>query len=307
MYSKLMKVSRGFKLVYIGLLLMVASIVVVIVAAGLVGAAVAAGRIGLGSMALFVIIVGGLLSLAGTITSLIGKIFCLAIPERAGPAKQLIAISIAMEVIGMVLGNLNLLGNVAHLDFGPMVSQILTMGGALLNMSATALFLLFTKYAAQFVRREDLADTAMSVLWLFVTAIGSFFVGIVVMVVMAIAGGAAGAAAGGVKGAAGGAMIGVCLGGIVFLTGGIFWLIGLIRFIVLMMEMSNVVARYAGNIRRTKRSKPKRREDDDDMDDEDDDERDEDNRPRNRRKRKRWDEDDEDDDDDYPRRHRVDR
>ncbi|HEV3438996.1 MAG TPA: hypothetical protein VG122_16640 [Gemmata sp.] len=304
MYAKLMKVSRGFKLVYIGLLLIVASIVGVFIAVALVGAAVAAGRIGLGFMAVFVLIVGGLLSFAGTITSLIGKIFCLAIPERAGPAKQLIAISIALEVVGMVLGNLNLLGSLAHLDYGPMVSQILTMGGALLNMSATALFLLFTKYAAQFIHREDLADTALSVLWLFVTAIGFFIVGIVVMVIMAIAGGAAGAAAGGIKGAAGGAMVGVCIGGIVLLTGGIFWLIGLIRFIVLMTEMSNVVARYAGNIRRTKRSKPKRREEEDDEGDDSDD--DDDDRPRNRRKRKRWD-DDEDDDDDYPHRHRIDR
>jgi hypothetical protein len=296
MRDQLMKVSRGFKLVYIGLLLVIVAIIGIFVAALLFAVAIAGRRLGVGFMGIALIISMLLLSWAGSITSLIGKVFCLAIPPRAGPAKQLIAVSIALEVVGQALSSLNMLGTIAHLNLDPTISQILSMGGAMLSMSSTVLFLLFTKYAARFIRREDLADTAMSILWLFVTTIGCFLVGTVVMVVMTVVGVAGGAGVGG-------ATVGACFGGLIMLTGLIFALIALIRFISLMKEMNEVVARYAGNIRRTKRTKPKRREpeyededddedeDEDDEDEDDEDEDDEDDRRRRRRRNRRFDRD----------------
>lgn len=293
MYAQLMRVSRGFRLVYIGLLMVVGAIALIAGAVCLIIAAAANARPGFGLFGVFITVVAGLLSLAGVITSLIGKLFCLSIPDRAGPAKQLIIVSVAMELIGTALGNVDLFIAVAHEEIDPLLAMIFPMGGALLNMGSTALFLIFTKYVAQFVNREDLGDTAMSVLWLFAGAIGFFIIGITAMIILALAGAAIVGTGGGLKAAAGGALIGSCLGGIAVLTGGIIWLIGLIRFIVLMTEMSNVVDQYARSIKRPKRTRRKK-----EKDEEDEDEEEEDDRPRGRSMRGRWDIGD----DDRPRR-----
>jgi hypothetical protein len=303
-FKQLMKVARGFKLVHIGVTMVVAGLIGFIVSVFMfffAGAAIAGGggggrgaAAGFAFLGIIILAIVFLCFLAGSIVHLIGMFFCLAVPEKAGNAKLFISISIALILAVMALGSLNFLGSFARFEFGLAVNGAIQMGWGLLEMAACVLFLLFTKAVARFVRRGDLAEKAMSVLWLYGIAIGLYFLGFIVWIIMAMAGVAGGlAGGGGVRAAAGGAMAGFCLGSIVIGAGLIFALIALIRFISLMKEMHEVVERYAWNNRRTKRSKrgsgQKRRksEDEDEDEEEDEDDDDEDYLPPHRG-RDRW-------------------
>ncbi|MDB5313144.1 MAG: hypothetical protein JWO38_7346 [Gemmataceae bacterium] len=290
MYNQLMKVSKGFRLVYIGMLLMILGVVGGIIGMCVAGGALAAvanqggGRGVGGAVGLVAVIAGGmlLLILAGSITGLIGRFFCLAVPERAGAAKPIIVISVVMELVALGLGILNSASDFAGLVIPPGAKLGLQGGNVILSLASAVLFLLFTKTVARFVRRRDLADKAMSVLWLWVSTIGCYAVGVVIVVVM-------GVAAGGV-GQGGGAMGGACVGLVLMLAALIIALVALVRYITLLKEMSEATARYARRARH---------EPEEDDEDEDEDEDDEDDRPRGRGRRSSR--DDEDEDDDRPR------
>jgi hypothetical protein len=290
-----MKVARGFKLVYIGLLIVVIAIVGAFFTAIIAGMAVAGGAgAGAGLGLVGGIIIGlFLLAFAGNITGLIGRIFCISIPERAGQAKQFIIISIVLEVISMVLAGFSQLGGVAHLNINPILMQVLPLAQVVCVFSSEVFFLLFTKAVAQYIRQSDLADSAMSVLKMFVMSIACYILGILLTVGLGLAGAVGG---GGVRGAAGGFMLGACLGVIVMLVGLVIAIIALIRFIVLMKEMNEAVARYARIQRRKQREKReserKRREsedeEDEDEEEEEEEDEDDDDRPRRRRGREKW-------------------
>jgi MFS family permease len=282
MFDQLMKVSRGFKLVFIGMLLVFLALIINFLFTLVSGMAGGGGGLqsAIASLTL-------LLSLAGNITGLIGRIFCLFTPERAGSAKQLMIISIVLEVTSMALGGILGIAITAKLEINSTLLTVLPLALAVCTFTSGICFLLFTRAMAEFVRSRDLADSAMSVLKLFLTATGCYIVGIVLYVGLLVAGVGAGAAAGG-------AVIGVCLGGLTMLAGLIFAVIGLIRFIALMKEMSEAVARYARIHRRKQREKReserKRREAEDEDEDEEEEEEEE--------------EDDEEEDDDEPPRRR---
>ena len=103
MYRQLMKVSKGFRLVYVGILLIILGMI-----GGLLGMCIAGGvagargsgrrrdgtRRGRGMM---------LCMLIGSILGLVGRFLCLAVPEQAGPAKPLIIISVIFELTGLAL------------------------------------------------------------------------------------------------------------------------------------------------------------------------------------------------------------
>jgi hypothetical protein len=307
MFKQLMNVSRGFRLVHIGLAMVAIAIVGIIFStflifaagAGLVGGA-GRGALGLGLFGVVLTWVMYLTFAAGSIVCLVGMIFCIAIPEKAGNAKLLITLSIVLALSAVGLGSFCQLARLLHFSLAPALLVTGLLGWGLFEMAACVLFLLFTKSVARFVRRLDLAGKAMSVLWLYVIAAGLYLFGGLLTVILVIAGAAGGAAGGDPKAAAGGALAGVCLGFLVVGVGLLCGLVGLIRLIVLMKEMQEVVANYAMNNRLTQRSKRKRErveqayeyEDDDAVEDYEEEEADvevaEDEKPQNPPKEKKW-------------------
>jgi hypothetical protein len=278
MTEALKTVSSGFRLVYIGLLLLVLAIVILIVGMVVVAGGAAGGNFGGAvQMGLGVLLLFGGLALTGKIIGLIGRFKCMAIPEKAGGARQMIVLSVAMEVVSLLITVVILVSDLTggFLDETP--RTVLNAGSLILWLVSTVLFLLFTRAAAEFVRRPDLAATAMSVLWLWVLTIVLYVAGIAVMLL----GGAAAARGGGANAAGAGG----CAGAILMLAVLVVGLVALIRYANLLTGMANATLKYA-------------REgaygfDDDDFDDD---------RPRSRRGR-----DDEDEEDDRPRRKRRDR
>ena len=283
MFDELMKVSKGFKLVYVGLIIIICTYIAVFI--GLMVAL--QGGVGLGLIqALAVLAVLG--SLAGTITSLIGKFFCLAIPERAGAAKALIMVSIIFEILGtgeQILQNVDLLGNMGIIPFR--LIQAFDSIGKLFQLASPILFLFFTRSVAQFVRRPDLANKAMTVLKLWVAG----FVCLLIAYIMIYAA-ANMPVQGGRPNIGGGGNSMACVGAVLVLAALVILLIALVQFANLLSNMSIATAKHARRVQ-------KLGEDDDDDDYEDDEEDYDDRRGRPRR-----DEDDEYDDDEDDRRQR---
>jgi hypothetical protein len=286
MYRQLMKVSKGFKLVYIGVLLVILGVVGGILGACIAGGVMGAGG-GRGGGAIMLVVAGGVMLcvLGGSITGLVGRFFCLAVPDRAGSAKPLIIISLILELSGMVLGVFNSGSGLSGRPLEGSAPMVLQGASVLCSLGSAVLFLLFTRSVANFVRRSDLADAAMLVLWLWVATMVLYGAGIGVM----LAG-----VGGGKAGMAGGA----CAGLVVMLVALILALIALVRYVNLLREMADAVAEFAGSgnyPRRRRKAKAKSYEDDED---------DEDDRPRRRKRRDDDDEDEDDEDDDDPRRRR---
>lgn len=299
MYKQLMKVSRGFRLVYVGMMLIVIGIL-----GGMLGMCLGAGIAGGGGLkagAGIMIAVAGvmmLLLLGGSLLGFVGRIFCLAVPERAGAAKPMIIVSVILEIASF---GLSLVGGIMSFTgkASPSVSMGLNGAQILCSLTSAVLFLLFTKTVAQFVRRGDLADAAMMVLklWVLVIAIyaGSF--------VMVLVGGAAGGQ---------GAMAGLaCVSLVGMLVAVIIALVALVRYITLLKEMSEATASYARRKRSaTRRKRRKVVEEEEDEEEEEDNDEDDDEEYRRRRRRRVDDdeqeeeEDDDDDDDEDDRRRR---
>jgi hypothetical protein len=305
MSEALRKVSTGFKLVYYGLVLVVLAVIVGIVGlAVLVGAAVggaggqAGGQAAAGGVIGLMLLVGGL-AVIGSIVGLVGRVHCLAIPDEAGSAKPMIVTSVVLEVISLLSSVVNTADNVGG-NFIPF--QVKTVAGGLgmiFSVVAAILFLLFIRSAAEYVRRPRLADTAMSVLWLWVATIGCYIAGIVVVIVGVAAGAAAGGGAG--RGAAGGpgagAAGGACVGSLLMLTALVLGLVALVRYARLLTEMSRATLRFADRMEEYDEQADEGNEDDRPRRSRRDEEEDEDDRPRRSRRR-----DDDEDEDDRPRR-----
>ena len=271
MYKQLMRVSKGFKLVYIGILLIILGVI-----GGLLGMCIAGGALGAGAGpgagVLVMLVAGGMLLcvLTGSIIGLVGRFFCLAVPERAGVAKPLIIISVILELTGMALGVIN---HVSLLAGRPIVGAggVGLQGASVLcTLASAVLFLLFTRSLAMFIRRSDLAEAAMLVLWLWVATIACYAAGVGVMMAGAMAGG-------GGAGVRGGAAIGLAMS----LLGLVIAIVALVRYVNLLREMSEATAEFASSGRSTRRSRRKRcREEEEEEEDEGDD--------RSRRHRHDW-------------------
>jgi hypothetical protein len=262
MFAQWMKVSRGFRLVYIGLVLFVVAFLGGILAVALASGAFARGKEPGGLTN--VIAIGMLLCiLAASITGLIGRFLCMAIPAKAGSARGLIITSVALEVTAMTFGALNQVRHVGGLQFDPAVTEILQMGWVLLSVGSSILFLLFTKAAALFIRERDLADKASSVLWLWAAMFGCYvLVTALALIMLKVGPGSGGSVAG-------------CSTLILLLVSFILAVKALIRYVGLTRDMSEAIDDYARSARRAQRNKRKRerkRRQDEDEDEEDEDE-----------------------------------
>ena len=270
MRDQFKKVSLGFRLVYIGILIVVLGVIGGMVGMcfglGVIGAGGGAGGIGL---IVLVVISMMLCVFAGSITGLVGRFFCLATPEEAGVAKVMIIVSVILEVIAIMA---SLGGGFVRLagTLGPAADVMISGCQGLFSFASPIFFLLFTRSLAEYVDRRDLAQSAMTVLWLWVAAVGTYVFGLVMMVIGVVAMVGAGCA-----GRAGIAGVG-CFGLIVLLIAFVIAIIALIRYIVLLKEMSRATMAYS---RTAKRKKKIRREEEynrfnDDDEEEDDDRRD---------------------------------
>lgn len=227
----------------------------------------------------------GVLYLTGSILDLVGRFICLAVPEEVGSAKPLITISVVLQIGSLVGSILNVAADAGGLALPVPAKLAISLGSGVAGIAAIVLFILFIRSVCRYIRRQDLANRAMTVIWLWVGCVVGYVVAIVVMLGAGFAAGGFGG--GGQGGAAGGAMAaGGCLGAIVGLAVLIMALVALVLYAMLLTGASAAVRQYAQ--RRSSRYGDFDDEDEEDGYDEDDDE---DDRPR-RRKR-----DDDDDDD----------
>jgi hypothetical protein len=330
MYDRLMKVSRGFKLVYIGLV-----IAVVAVLAGVVGVAVVAGgaaaanannpnaaQQGAAGGMLAVVLGVVALALIGSIVGLVGRFFCLAVPDAAGAAKPMIMTSVGLEIANILVSIVSAADDAAELGLPQVAKAALQGASVIMSLTSAILFLLFARSVADFIRRRDLGRQAMSVLKLWAATVVCYLIGLGVMLAGLMAagvapgqapppgGGAGGAPPPGAAAAAGGA----CVGVIFMLAALVVGLIALVKYARLLTGMSQATAKYAERVGAGGGADDDYA-DEDGYDDEDDrprgrsrrdddyDDEEEDDRPRGRGRR---DEDDDydDDDDDRPRRRR---
>jgi hypothetical protein len=242
-----------------------------------------------------VVVIFALLFVAGNITGLVGRFFCLAVPDRAGSAKQLLTISIVLQIAVMACGLLQNLAQVVPGGANPSLTRILWPLEMIFQLSSNLLFLYCCRSIGRFIRRPGLAGDSMSALRYFGIALGCYVVGLVVVVVMVFLGGV-GAAAGGRNAVVAAAGSGYCIGSGILVVGAIFGLIAVFKFVFLMKEMSDAVGRYARKIR-----KKKKVEKGDEEVWEEGEEAGEDDRPRHKRRPV---EDEDEEDDDRPRRTR---
>lgn len=292
----LLKVARGLRLVYIGLMIVVAAVVlgvvgVVAVTALLVGQARAGGAApGAGALGpvIVVTVVVGLVALAGNAVGLVGRFFCLATPPEATTARPRIILSVIFEVcsvLGSVVGVIDSLAG----QFLPGVLRVIGGGfRGLMALAAGIMFLLFAKALAEFVRRKKLGEDAMTVLKFFAATFVCYLIsmGISLVMVAAVQGGAdPGMAAFG------------CVSALLSLTALVIGIIGLVKYAKLLTALSDAVKKYANKRRKFEEEDE---EDDEDSEEEgEEEEEEEDDRPSRRRRV-----DDVDDDDERPTRRR---
>lgn len=296
MSADLMKVSKGLKLVFWGLMVVVIAVVLGVIgvfAAGFLGAAAArqgggAAAVGPGGPMLVVLVGVGVLGFAGNIVGLVGRFFCLAAPPEAQGAKARITLSVIFEVCALLNGLVMNVDNFARI-LPPVVKSIASGFGILMQIAAVILFLLFIKALAEFIRRRQLADDAAAVLYLVYGVLGCYLVSLTVLLGSVALGGGFG----GGGGAPGGGMaVAACLGAVVGLVSLVIALIALIKYARLLTEVSDAVQSYARKVKR------KRREEDEYDDDEEDEDDDPDRRFRRNRQRRRDEDEDEDEEPD---------
>jgi hypothetical protein len=153
----------GISLVFYGLLLLVAALVLSILSP--VIALIIESPIPI--LALFIV---PIIIVAARIIGLVGKVLCLAVPDETG-GKQIVYVAVILDVCAALI---NLAG------FVVIVPKFLDSISTLLGLTAFVLFLVFLRQLAVFLRDSVLAERAAGVL-----KIG---VGIVVTCVIAILG-----------------------------------------------------------------------------------------------------------------------
>lgn len=171
------KVARGLGLIYTGLILVVLAFIGAMVAGGIiaaqvvqVGAAPAPGQLpALSPLATILLLVVSLLAIVGGIMDIVGKVFCLAIPDKT-QATTVIQVSVACTLIGLVL---NIVSQVTG-------NQVLSQISSLLSLVAAVVFMIFLIRLGRSLGRFDLADKAKTILtgsFVLVAAILVAFVG----------------------------------------------------------------------------------------------------------------------------------
>jgi hypothetical protein len=259
-------VSSGFKLVYVGFLLQVLAVVIYVVfEVGIRG-----GMIGIrGWQMLFnVLYLCGGLAVLGQIIGLIGRFRCMAIPREVG-TKQTIGFSVALSLISLALLILAYVNLYVELFLSLDVVLMLEPVANIVSLIAIILFLLYTKSVAEFIRRDNLAASAQSVLMI-VVLLAILLIVTQVAVRMGVGAVVAGNGANAIG--AGGMYIVLGLASLVVL------MIFAIRYSNLLLVMGKATMNYS------KKSTSE-------FDDEDEDEDEEEDRPRRRRAAK--DDDDE--------------
>lgn len=154
----LSNVATGFQLIYFGL-------------CGIILGILTAAALGAGRMEAATLIGTGIVVL-GSVTMLVGKVFCLGAPTAQG----LIYASVGLDVFGVIVS----IGVQAN-----MISPRLTAGSSLLSIVGSILFLLFCKALAEHIRRGEIADQAVGVM----IAMGAMLGCLVLMVILPFLGG----------------------------------------------------------------------------------------------------------------------
>jgi hypothetical protein len=224
MTESLKTVSTGYKLVYVGFLLQVLAIVITIgfviaVMAGMIPAVGLRGFLGV------MYSIAGL-SLFGHLIGLFGRFKCMALPHEAGSgAKQMIVFSVALELVALLTVGIYIANAFVGRLLPGEVAELLDPAATVMSIIAAALFLLFTKAVATFVRRPDLAADAGSVLSLGVVLVVVFVVHQVL-----------------VRGGAGARNPGAGIGSLAAM---IFAIMFVIRYANLLLAMSAATREYA--------------------------------------------------------------
>lgn len=176
--AALRSVATGLNLIYWGVATVLLSAILGSVGIGVFTAGQQLAM--LGAVALLMVL--GVL--AGGIMMLVGRIYCLSVPDETG-AKSFIVIAVICDILGMGLGFVG-----GFSDSAPASGL-----GNLTNLLASVMFILFMKKVADFVGRKDLAERSMSLLIL-----GGVMFGLMVLmfalVVVTAASGASAAALG---------------------------------------------------------------------------------------------------------------
>lgn len=274
MSADLLKVSKGLKLMYWGLVVVIIGVVIGFLG-GIAGMALA-GRAG--PVSLVVHHIAEALVLVGRAVMLVGSFFCLSTPPKARTAKSRITLSVVFLACAVVGSLASSVGNFAKL---PLLATTLVSGvSSLLNIAGVILFLLFAKALAEFIRRGQLADDADDVLKLVYGLLGCQVIGLgLSVVIVAIA-------AGGGADAAGGIGVVGCIAMVVGLAALVLSIMALIKGARLLTELSDAVRVHAKKVRKKEREE----EEEEEEDAEEEEEEEEEERPR--RKRRKRDEDD---------------
>lgn len=268
MYDRLMAVSRGCRLVWVGLAVVVGAAVFGFLGGTIIGAVAGANadpddppdptpNVRAVPGMLVLLLAEGLLRVFGRVVGLVGRLQCRAVPRAAENARGLATASAALEGGAVVLDGCGIVVSATGLAPSPAVSLAIGGTGHLLSLGSLALFLLFGRAFAEYARRPRLGERAGAVLWLAVAAAGCVLLGFGLMVGGVAAGGAAPA--------------GVCGGAIFMLAavGLLVWLV--VRVVPLANDLSAAAAKQAD-----------RYADEDDHEDDGDDWDDADDRPRRR-------------------------
>lgn len=189
MSADLMRVSKGLKLIFRGLMLFLLAVVLGSVAMIGVGLLMETqGPMG-GLPLLIVMAVFGTAAVAGNVVGLIGRVYCLATPDEARRAKSRITLSTLFEACWLFSGVVTIVDYSGTNLFPPEVRLVAAGFSNLMQLAAAVLFLLFAKSFALFVRSRSLADDAVSALYPIITAFTLYLFGMGVIVVVPILGG----------------------------------------------------------------------------------------------------------------------
>jgi hypothetical protein len=163
----LKRVADGLNLVYWGIAITLLSIIggmVLIFAFGAMG----------GDLAAIPAVLMGLGIIAGVIIGLVGRIFCLDVPEETN-ARPMIYSAVVCDILAVL---------VSVVVWIPGIPQAISSVNNLLSLLATLLFVIFMKRIANFIQRPELADRAQSLVTfavvLIVLAFGAAFLAMLV-------------------------------------------------------------------------------------------------------------------------------
>jgi hypothetical protein len=180
-YARWMSVSRGFNYIHWApipfFITFICSLVLtpLVVSFGAGAGVPPSGVSNFASMVMGIIsFVSPVCSTTGLVLCVIGCIFCVAIPEKARPAKQLIVVSMSMFVVSTGIQGLSSIVEIANLNLG-VIQLMLGAAAGLLMLGAQVTLLLFAKSTAEFLRKNNLAQDATSILTQCLIFTGCFF------------------------------------------------------------------------------------------------------------------------------------